>query len=64
VREAVVETLGLIQVEPERTGKRLVGLAWDRMTGMWSARTGSYRILYTLEPGGVIVRAIRHRDSL
>jgi mRNA-degrading endonuclease RelE of RelBE toxin-antitoxin system len=63
IREAVVETLGLIELEPERAGRRLVGLAWERMSGVWSVRTGSYRILYTLEPGGVIVRAIRHRDS-
>jgi mRNA-degrading endonuclease RelE of RelBE toxin-antitoxin system len=61
VREAVVETLLLIQREPERTGSRLVGLAWARVTGLWSARAGSYRALYTLEQRGVIVRAIRHR---
>jgi mRNA-degrading endonuclease RelE of RelBE toxin-antitoxin system len=64
VREAVVETLLLIQREPETTGRRLVGLAWARMTGLWSARAGNYRILYTLEPRGVIVRAIRHRGVL
>jgi mRNA-degrading endonuclease RelE of RelBE toxin-antitoxin system len=38
-------------------GKRLVG----RMEGLWAARVGSYRILYTVEPTGVIVRSIRHR---
>jgi mRNA-degrading endonuclease RelE of RelBE toxin-antitoxin system len=57
VREAVLETLVLIQLEPEAMGKRLVG----RMAGLWAARVGSYRVLYTLEPGGVIVRSIRHR---
>jgi mRNA-degrading endonuclease RelE of RelBE toxin-antitoxin system len=57
LREAVLETLVLIQLEPEETGKRLVG----RMEGFWAARVGSYRILYTLEPSGVIVRSIRHR---
>ena len=57
VREAVLETLFLIQLEPEAMGKRLVG----RMEGVWSARVGSYRVLYTLEPSGVIVRSIRHR---
>jgi mRNA interferase RelE/StbE len=57
VREAVLETLTLIGVEPERTGKRLVG----RLEGLWSARVGNYRALYTVESAGVIVRAIRHR---
>jgi mRNA interferase RelE/StbE len=57
VRDAVLETLVLIQLEPEEMGKRLVG----RMAGLWSARAGNYRILYTVEPTGVIVRSIRHR---
>ena len=57
VREAVVETIALIEVEPESAGKRLVG----RLEGLWSARTGNYRVLYTIERSGVIVRAIRHR---
>lgn len=53
----MLETLALIQLEPEAMGKRLVG----RLEGLWSARVGSYRILYTLEPSGIIVRSIRHR---
>ena len=57
VREAVVETIALIEVEPESLGKQLVG----RLEGLWSARTGNYRALYTIEQRGVIVRAIRHR---
>jgi mRNA interferase RelE/StbE len=57
LRNAVLETLALIQLEPEETGKRLVG----RMAGLWSARAGNYRVLYTVEPAGVIVRSIRHR---
>jgi mRNA-degrading endonuclease RelE of RelBE toxin-antitoxin system len=57
VRDAVLETLVLIQLEPEEMGKRLVG----RMEGLWAARVGSYRVLHTLEPTGVIVRSIRHR---
>ena len=57
MREAVLETLALIQIEPEAMGKRLVG----RLEGLWSARVGSYRVLYTVEPSGVIVRSIRHR---
>jgi mRNA-degrading endonuclease RelE of RelBE toxin-antitoxin system len=57
VREAVLESLLLIELEPEATGKQLVG----RMRGLWSARIGHYRVLYTIESGGVIVRAIQHR---
>lgn len=57
VRQAVLETIFLIGLEPEQAGKQLVG----RLRGLWSARVGSYRVLYTIEPGGVIVRAVRHR---
>lgn len=57
VREAVLETLTLLQLEPEAMGKKLVG----RMQGLWAARAGSYRILYTIETTGVIARSIRHR---
>ena len=57
VREAVLETIALIAVEPESVGKKLVG----RLEGLWSARVGNYRVLYTIEASGVIVRAIRHR---
>ena len=57
VREAVVETLTRIGAEPERAGKELVG----RLEGLWSARVGNYRVLYTVEGRGVIVRAIWHR---
>jgi mRNA-degrading endonuclease RelE of RelBE toxin-antitoxin system len=52
----VLETLALLQIEPEAMGKRLVG----RMQGLWAARAGSYR-LYTIEATGVIVRSIRHK---
>lgn len=57
VRDAVLETLTMLEVEPVSVGKRLVG----RLEGCWSARVGSYRILYTIESSGVVVRAIRHR---
>jgi mRNA interferase RelE/StbE len=57
VREAVLETLTMLSHEPEDVGKRLLG----RLEGLWSARVGSYRILYTIESGGVVVRAISHR---
>lgn len=57
VREAVFETLVAIGIEPEHVGKQLVG----RLRGVWSARVGNYRVLYTIEDGGVIIRAVRHR---
>jgi len=57
VCKAVLETLALIQLESEAMGKRLVG----RLEGLRSARVGSYRVLYTIEPSGIIVRSIRHR---
>lgn len=57
VREAVLETLISIGAEAEGAGKQLVG----RLEGLWSARVGNYRVLYTVEAGQVIVRAIRHR---
>jgi len=57
IREAVFETLLLIALEPERLSKRLVA----RMDGFWAARVGSYRVLYTIESSGVVVRSIRHR---
>ncbi|HEX6490677.1 MAG TPA: type II toxin-antitoxin system RelE/ParE family toxin [Gaiellaceae bacterium] len=57
VRDAVLETLVLIQLEPEAMGKKLVG----RMAELWAARAGNYRILYTVERRDVIVRSIRHR---
>ena len=57
VREAVLETLARIGLEPERVGTRLVG----RLEGLWSARVGNYRVLYTIEQSRIIIRAIRHR---
>ena len=57
VQEAVLETLDRISVDPEAEGKELVG----SLRGLWSARVGNYRVLYTVERTGVIVRAIRHR---
>ena len=57
VREAIFETLDLVSREPESAGKQLVG----RMKGLWSARVGSYRVLYTIEQNQIIIRAIRHR---
>jgi mRNA-degrading endonuclease RelE of RelBE toxin-antitoxin system len=61
VQEAVIETLTMLGAEPPAVGKPLIG----RLRGLWSARVGNYRILYTVEEGRgteqVIVRAILHR---
>ena len=57
VREAVLETLVQVGLEPETAGKRLVG----RLEGLWPARVGSYRVVYSVEQSAVIIRAIRHR---
>lgn len=60
-RDAVLETLIRLRGDPWRLGAPLRG----RMRPMWSARVGSYRILYTIEgpeqSATVVVRAIRHR---
>jgi mRNA interferase RelE/StbE len=57
VRQAVLETLVAVAADPETAGKALVG----RLEGLWSARVGNYRVLYTIQAGTVVVRAIRHR---
>ncbi|MDQ3670624.1 MAG: type II toxin-antitoxin system RelE/ParE family toxin [Actinomycetota bacterium] len=61
IQEAALDALTAIEVDPEALGKALVGA----LRGLWSARVGNYRVLYTLEEAGgshqVIVRAIRHR---
>jgi len=57
LREAASETLERIAIDPQSEGKELVG----RLRGLWSARVGNYRVLYTIEQRVVIVRAIRHR---
>jgi mRNA interferase RelE/StbE len=61
VQQAVLETLEDIRRDPGVAGKQLVG----RLRGLWSARVGSYRVLYTIEVSEaaprVIVRSIRHR---
>ncbi len=63
IQEAILETLALIETDPEETGKQLRG----RLRGLWSCRVGHYRVLYTIEGTArrqrVIVRAIRHRAA-
>lgn len=61
IQEAVIEMLTTIGLNPTSAGKPLVG----RLRGLWSARVGNYRVLYTIDESSkserVIVRAIRHR---
>jgi mRNA-degrading endonuclease RelE of RelBE toxin-antitoxin system len=56
-QDAVLETLALIAADPEGMGKQLLG----RLAGLRSTRVGNYRVLYTLEKGGPVVRAVSHR---
>ncbi len=61
LQQAVLETLTSLELRPDELGKELRG----RLSGLWSCRVGSYRILYTIEGNDpstrVVVRAIRHR---
>ena len=61
LHEPVLNALTELEIDPESAGKPLVG----RPKGLWSARTGSYRIIYSVEGSRrspkVIVRAIKHR---
>lgn len=61
LQDPVANVLTEIEADPHTAGKQLLG----RLEGVWSARVGNYRILYTIEGKGrsprVIIRAIRHR---
>jgi mRNA-degrading endonuclease RelE of RelBE toxin-antitoxin system len=56
--DAIEDALGLLERDPH-AGYSLRG----KLTGLYSLRVGSYRILYQLTDGGQTVRvaAIRHR---
>lgn len=62
LQEPVLNALTDLELDPEATGKPLLG----RLRGLWSARVGSYRIIYFLEGSlrspKVIVRAMKHRS--
>ncbi len=63
VAGAVIELLTTTSVrEPLRVGKPLC----RELSGIWSARRGTYRILYRVreEPTGVIVLGIEHRRDV
>lgn len=63
LQEPVLNLLTDLEADPEGTGKPLL----DRLKGLWSARVGSYRVIYSIEKKGrsprVIVRAIKHRSA-
>lgn len=62
LQEPVLNVLTDLEIDPEVAGKPLMG----RLKGFWSARVGSYRVLYSIEGSRrspkVIVRAIKHRS--
>lgn len=64
LQEPVLNILTQIETDPETAGKALVG----RLSGLWSARVGSFRVIYSIEGKGrapsVIVRAIKHRSTV
>lgn len=57
----MVATIDAVVIDPSERGAPLHG----HMRPLWSARVGSYRILYASEgpesSATVVVRAIRHR---
>jgi len=62
LRVAVVHAIDRLVLDPRSEGKPLRG----RMHGLWVAKVGSYRILYTIEGSEpsvtVVVRALLHRS--
>ncbi len=63
LQDPVLNVLADLEADPESAGKPLVG----RLNGLWSARVGSYRVIYSIEGSSraprVIVRAIKHRST-
>lgn len=61
LQDPVLNALTDLEMDPQAAGKPLLG----RLKGLWSARVGSYRVIYSIEGSRrsptVIVRAIKHR---
>ena len=60
---AVVEFLfGALAAEPHRVGKPLR----FELEGLWSARRGQYRVIYSIQEDQVLVRVVRisHRADV
>jgi mRNA-degrading endonuclease RelE of RelBE toxin-antitoxin system len=63
IRDAALAALhGPIRESPHKLGKALVG----ELSGLFSARRGDYRIIYSIEDTAkiVIVHRIQHRGSV
>ena len=63
IRDAALAALhGPIRADPHRLGKALVG----ELAGLFSARRGDYRIIYSIDDTAkiVIVHRIQHRRSV
>jgi mRNA-degrading endonuclease RelE of RelBE toxin-antitoxin system len=63
VAAAVVDFLfGPLAAEPHRVGKPLR----LELEGLWSARRGQYRVIYSIHDGQVLVRVVRlsHRADV
>ena len=63
VRHAAMATItGPIAENPHRAGKPLTG----ELEGLWSARRGDYRIIYTIieEDRVVMIHRIQHRRDV
>lgn len=59
--EDVADTVDALSIDPEAVGTALRG----RLSGLWVARGGGYRVVYTIEGSTsrrrAVVRAVRHR---
>ena len=57
----MLTTLVFVQADPWHAGKPLRG----ELRGVWSAKVGSYRVVYTIEGpeahATVVVRGVKHR---
>jgi mRNA interferase RelE/StbE len=62
VAAAVIETFGAIGANPQRLGKPLR----YELEGLWSARRGPYRIVYTIDRATrtVTIIAVGHRSDV
>lgn len=59
VQRRVVEKLHDIVEAPQSYGKPLR----HGLKGLWSARAGGYRIIYTMQGGDIYVVTVRHRKK-
>lgn len=61
LQHPVLNALTVLEIDPQADGRPLLG----RLKGLWSARVGSYCVIYSIEGSRrsptVIVRAIKHR---